>query len=418
MTFDLIQLTELEKGALFMYMNVYKDGSFKKSYDTSSLFSSVDQTVFSSRKKQNLIVIPGLVDLHVHLRQPGFSYKETIASGTRAASGAGYTTVCAMPNLKPPPDSPQGIAEELDMIERDAVINVIPYSRITKSSGELVNFEEMRKFTYIFSDDGRGVQDEDVMRSAMLACCKVNGIIAAHCEDESLVNGGYIHDGAYAAIHSHIGISSASEYKQLERDLRLVGQTGCRYHVCHVSTKESVELLRDAKKKGLPVTAETAPHYLLLCDDDICEDGRFKMNPPLRSALDRNALLEAVSDGTIDVIATDHAPHSADEKSRGLKDSLMGIVGLETAFPLLYTYLVKEGIITLEQLIELMCVNPRRIFNIDDDGICVYSLDEQYNIDSNKFISMGRSTPFDNWQVCGKNILTAVKGEIVWQEGK
>lgn len=401
-----------------MYMNVYKDGSFVKSYDTSSLFSSVYQAIYPVLEKKNLIIIPGLVDLHVHLRQPGFSYKETIASGTRAAASAGYTTVCAMPNIKPPPDSPVSITEELDIISRDAVINVIPYSKITKSNGEPVDFEKMREFTHIFSDDGRGVQDESVMKRAMLSCREAGGIIVAHCEDESLLNGGYIHDGIYASLHSHKGISSASEYKQLERDLKLVEQTGCRYHACHISTKESVELLRCAKRKGLPVTAETAPHYLLLCDEDLCDKGRFKMNPPLRSSLDREALIGAISDGTIDVIATDHAPHSAEEKSRGLKGSLMGIVGLETAFPLLYTYLVKKNIITLEKLIELMCVNPRKIFNIDDSGICVYSLDEEYNIDSNKFISKGKSTPFDNWQVCGKNILTAVKGEIVWQEEK
>lgn len=401
-----------------MYMNVYKDGSFVKSYDTSSLFSSVYQAIYPVLEKKNLIIIPGLVDLHVHLRQPGFSYKETIASGTRAAASAGYTTVCAMPNIKPPPDSPESITEELDVINRDAVINVIPYSKITKSNGEPVDFEKMREFTHIFSDDGRGVQAESVMKRAMLSCREAGGIIVAHCEDESLLNGGYIHDGVYASLHSHKGISSASEYKQLERDLKLVEQTGCRYHACHISTKESVELLRCAKRKGLPVTAETAPHYLLLCDEDLCDEGRFKMNPPLRSSLDREALIGAISDGTIDVIATDHAPHSAEEKSRGLKDSLMGIVGLETAFPLLYTYLVKKNIITLEKLIELMCVNPRKIFNIDDGGICVYSLDEEYNIDSNKFISKGKSTPFDNWQVCGKNILTAVKGEIVWQEEK
>lgn len=401
-----------------MYMNVYKDGSFVKSYDTSSLFSSVYQAIYPVLEKKNLIIIPGLVDLHVHLRQPGFSYKETIASGTRAAASAGYTTVCAMPNIKPPPDSPVSITEELDIISRDAVINVIPYSKITKSNGEPVDFEKMREFTHIFSDDGRGVQDESVMKRAMLSCREAGGIIVAHCEDESLLNGGYIHDGIYASLHSHKGISSASEYKQLERDLKLVEQTGCRYHACHISTKESVELLRCAKRKGLPVTAETAPHYLLLCDEDLYDEGRFKMNPPLRSSLDREALIGAISDGTIDVIATDHAPHSAEEKSRGLKGSLMGIVGLETAFPLLYTYLVKKNIITLEKLIELMCVNPRKIFNIDDSGICVYSLDEEYNIDSNKFISKGKSTPFDNWQVCGKNILTAVKGEIVWQEEK
>ncbi len=401
-----------------MSVNVYKKGSFHSCTEPYSLFSSVNEEIFSVFKKDNIIVIPGLVDLHVHLRQPGFSYKETIATGSAAARRMGYTTLCAMPNLSPPPDTCDNIRLELDIIKCDAKINVIPYSRITHPDGTLVDFERMREYTNIFSDDGRGVQSEDTMYHAMLACKKAGGIIAAHCEDESLLFGGYIHDGDYARKHGHKGISSESEYGQIERDLRLVEKTGCRYHVCHISTRQSVELIRQAKKKGLPVSCETAPHYLLLCDEDMREDGRFKMNPPLRSRTDMQALIEGCIDGTIDVIATDHAPHSAEEKSKGLSGSLMGIVGLETAFPLLYTYLVKKNIISLQRLVELMCQAPRRIFNIDDGGLCVYSLDDEYNIDSNKFLSMGKATPFDGWRVCGKNLLTAVKGDIIWQEEK
>ncbi len=373
----------------------------------------------SFSKNENIVILPGLIDLHVHLRQPGFSYKETIATGTKAAASAGYTTVCSMPNLNPFPDCPAGISSQLDLIHSDAVIDVLPYSRITVKGEKCVDFDEMVKYTRYFSDDGVGVQSEDMMLEAMKRCKAVGGIIAAHCEDNSLLHGGYIHDGEYCRTHGHKGICSESEYGQIERDLYLAEKTGCQYHVCHISCAESVDLIRKAKKKGLNVSCETAPHYLLLCDEDLQEDGRFKMNPPLRSRNDKNALLEGICDGTIEVIATDHAPHTAEEKSKGLASSLMGITGIETAFPLLYTYLVKENIISLDKLIELMSLNPRKIFSVPDNrGFCCYSLDREYTINPDDFISMGKATPFTGWKVQSKNLLTSVKGEIVWQEEK
>ena len=369
---------------------------------------------------RNLITTPGFADLHVHFREPGFSYKETIKTGSLAAASAGYTHVCTMPNLSPAPDSARNIEEQLDIIKRDAVIGVIPYSCITeKRLGEkIVDFDEMVKYTRLFSDDGSGVQNDIVTLEAMEKCASVGGIFAAHCEVNSLLNGGYIHDGEYARKNGHLGICSASEYEMIERDISLVRKTGCRYHICHISALESVELIRRAKAEGLPVTCETGPHYLTLCDSDLKDEGRYKMNPPLRSESDKNALIEGIIDGTIDVIATDHAPHSADEKSKGLKGSAMGITGLETAFPVLYTFLVKKDVITLEKLIELMSVNPKKILGIplDEENYSVIDLDAEYTVDSSKFISMGKATPFDGMKVYGKNILTVCGGKTVWEE--
>ncbi len=371
-------------------------------------------------KGKNLIVTPGFSDLHVHFREPGFSYKETIKTGSLAAASAGYTHVCTMPNLDPAPDCEKSLKRQLDTIEADAVINVIPYSCITeKRLGEkTVDFVEMSRYTKLFSDDGSGVQSDKITKEAMEKCASVGGIFAAHCEVNSLLRGGYIHDGEYAKNHGHKGICSASEYEMIERDLALVEKTGCRYHVCHISAKESVDLIRKAKQKGLDVTCETAPHYLVLCDNDLEEDGKFKMNPPLRSESDKNALIEGIIDGTIDVIATDHAPHSADEKSMGLEGSAFGITGLETAFPVLYTYLVKGGIISLEKLIEIMSVNPKKILSIplDNKNFSVIDLDAEYTVDPSKFISMGKSTPFEGMKVYGKNILTVCNGNLVWGE--
>ena len=376
--------------------------------------------VNSVSKGKNWIVTPGFSDLHVHFREPGFSYKETIKTGSLAAASAGYTHVCTMPNLDPAPDCKAGIQEQLDTIKNDAVIGVIPYSCITEKrlGKKVVDFAEMSAYTKLFSDDGSGVQDDNITKEAMEKCASVGGIFAAHCEVNSLLNGGYIHDGEYAKAHGHRGICSASEYEMIERDLALVAQTGCRYHVCHISAKESVELIRKAKQKGLPVSCETGPHYLVLCDNDLKEDGRFKMNPPLRSESNKNALIEGIIDGTIDVIATDHAPHSADEKSKGLEGSSFGITGIETAFPILYTFLVKEGIITLEKLIELMSVNPKKILGIplDNKNFSIIDLDAEYTVDPSNFISLGKSTPFEGMKVFGKNILTVYNGNVVWGE--
>ncbi|MBR6534129.1 MAG: dihydroorotase [Clostridia bacterium] len=378
-----------------------------------------DGSVIRIFDDKNIILIPGFVDMHVHFRQPGFCYKETIKSGSLAAASAGYTTVCTMPNLSPAPDCAEHIEEQLKHINSDGVIGIIPYSCITKGRCGIspVDFGEMIKYTRLFSDDGSGVQSTETVEQAMRKCAEHGGIYASHCEVNELLLGGYIHDGQYARTHGHRGISSASEYVMIERDIELVRKTNCRYHVCHISTKEGVELVRRAKADGLPVTCETAPHYLILCDDDLQEDGRFKMNPPLRSSSDRDALINGIKDGTIDVIATDHAPHSKEEKSRGLEKSLMGITGLETAFPILYTHLVKTGVISLELLLKLMCYAPRQILGIPcrKDCFAVIDLDKKYTIDPESFISMGKSTPFESYEVFGKNLLTVYNGNIVWQ---
>ena len=362
-------------------------------------------------------IFPAFCDVHVHFREPGFSYKETIRTGSLAAARGGYTDVCTMPNLNPVPDSAENIKEQIKIIERDAAVRVHPYAAITVGEkGEtLTNMKALAPYCIAFSDDGKGVQSEAMMRDAMLKAEALGKIIAAHCEDNSLLCGGYIHKGEYARLHGHKGICSASEWKPIERDLRLAKETGCKYHVCHISCKESVELIRKAKAEGVDVTCETAPHYLIFNDMDLKESGNFKMNPPIRSEEDRQALIKGLQDGTIDMIATDHAPHGSEEKSRGLKDSLMGIVGLETAFPVMYTYLVKKGIITLERLIELMAINPRRRFGLEEtDDICVYDLQSEYKIDPSEFKSNGKSTPFDGMTVSGKNLLTICGGKAVW----
>ncbi len=374
----------------------------------------------------NCLILPGLIDVHVHLREPGFFYKESIATGTAAAAHGGYTAVCAMPNLDPPPDSLSNLAVQTECIRRDALVHVYPYGTITKGrkGAQLSDFAALRGHVVAVSDDGSGVQSEEMMRAAMQMAARCHVILAAHCEDTALLHGGYIHDGAYAAAHGHAGICSESEWGQIARDLRLVRETGCAYHVCHVSTKESVELIRRAKAEGLDVTCETGPHYLLLCDEDLQEDGRFKMNPPLRSAEDRAALLEGVCDGTIDMIATDHAPHSAEEKEKGLAGSAMGIVGLETAFPLLYTYLVKkQRRLTLEQLIRLMHDNPAARFGIGTPlqpgqpaDLTVFDLHAESVIDPAQFLSKGKSTPFAGWRVQGRCRMTLVDGKMVWRD--
>ena len=364
----------------------------------------------------NFIIIPGLCDVHVHLREPGFFYKGTIYDGSRSAAKGGYTTICPMPNLNPVPDSLEHLKEELDIIEKDGAIDIIPYGAITVSEAgkELSDMDAMKDYVVAFSDDGKGLQDADMMEKAMLKAKSLNKIIVAHCEVNDLLHGGYIHDGKYAIEHNHKGICSESEWAQIKRDVELAKKTGCAYHVCHISTKESVEIIRLAKKEGVNVTCETAPHYLLLDDSSLKEEGRFKMNPPLRDKEDRLALIEGIKDGTIDMIATDHAPHSKEEKERGLKDSPFGIVGLETAFSLLYTGLVKEGIITLEKLVELMCINPRRRFNLPFNGYTIFDLNKKYTIDSNTFLSKGKSTPFDGVEVYGKCVETVWKEKKVW----
>ena len=362
-------------------------------------------------------VLPGFCDVHVHFREPGFSYKEDTATGSRSASRGGYTAVCTMPNLSPAPDSREHLGVQLEIIERDAVIPVFPLGTITVGeAGEVLSdMEDMKELVVGFSDDGRGVQSDDMMRSAMIKAKELGLPIVAHCEDNSLLRGGYIHDGEYAKAHGHRGICSESEWGQIKRDLELVKEIGCKYHICHVSTKESVELIRRAKAEGIDVTCETGPHYLTLDDSYLEEDARFKMNPPLRSPEDREAMLEGLLDGTVDMIATDHAPHSAEEKSRGLEKSTMGVVGLETAFAVTYTDLVLTGKMSLETLVEKMSIAPRERFGIKTDpGFTVFSLSEEYEIDPAEFLSMGRSTPFLGKRVFGKCLLTVCQGRAVY----
>ena len=379
-------------------------------------FSEFGASVYNSSQ---YMIFPGFCDVHVHLRQPGFSYKETIKSGTQASAHGGYTTVFSMPNLKPVPDSAEHLKEQLDIIKKDAVINVLPYGAITvgQNGEELSDMEGMAKDVIAFSDDGRGVQSEEMMKEAMQRAKALGKIIVAHCEDNSLLHGGYIHDGVYASKHSHRGICSESEWKPIKRDLELCRQTGCAYHVCHISCKESVELIRQAKAQGIDVTCETGPHYLILTDEDLKEDGRFKMNPPLRSKEDRQALIEGVLDGTIDMIATDHAPHSQEEKSRGLEKSAFGIAGIETAFQLLYTHLVKKNIISLERLVELLAVNPRKRFGLEyDNSFTVWDLDKKTVINPSDFLSMGKATPFEGEEVFGECELTVCNGKTAYKK--
>ena len=387
-----------------------------------SLTSQSGATVF---ELNNCVIFPGLVDVHVHLREPGFSYKETISSGTLAAAHGGYTAVCSMPNLMPCPDSRESLAKQLEIIERDAKIRVYPYGTITKMQAgiELSDMSDIADDVIAFSDDGRGVQTAELMEEAMIKAKSLGKMIVAHCEDNSLLNGGYIHDGEYAKLHGHKGICSESEWGPIARDIELLGKTGASYHVCHISTKESVDIIRGAKANGIDITCETGPHYLLMNDMDLREEGRFKMNPPIRSEADRQALVEGLVDGTIDMIATDHAPHSAEEKSKGLEKSMMGVVGIETAFPLLYTYLVKKGIISLEKLIGVMSTAPRARFGIGTEikigapaDLCVYDLEDKYTVDPKDFLSMGKATPFEGWEVYGKCKLTMVDGKIAWKE--
>lgn len=373
------------------------------------------------------VIVPGFTDVHVHLREPGFFYKETIATGTAAAARGGYTCICPMPNLNPVPSTMEALKVQLDIIEKDARVKVIPYGTITMEQNgrsALSDMDALAPHVCAFSDDGKGVQTGDLMEEAMKRAKQLDKLIVAHCEDESLLDGGYIHDGTYAKAHGHKGICSESEWKQVERDVALAEKTGAGYHICHISTKETVDIVRQAKAQGVDVTCETGPHYLVLCDADLQEEGRFKMNPPLRDAADRDALIAGIKDGTIDMIATDHAPHSAEEKAKGLAGSAFGIVGLETSFPILYTYLVKKGVIPLEKLIEIMSVNPRRRFGLEggfiEDGqpadLTIIDLDETYTIDPAEFASMGKATPFDGRKVNGRILMTLVEGEIKYEK--
>ncbi len=380
---------------------------------SGSSFSGTTVPSFS-----NCIIFPGFCDVHVHLREPGFSYKETVKSGTAACAKGGYTAVCSMPNLDPVPDSLENLKVQSEIIEKDASIAVYPYGSLTvEQKGEKESaLEELAPYVVAFSDDGKGVQSTDMMRNLMQKAKTLGKTVVAHCEDNSLLKGGYIHDGEYAKLHGHRGICSESEWRQVKRDLELVKEIGCSYHVCHISAKETVDLIRKAKKQGLDVTCETAPHYLVMNDMDLKEDGRFKMNPPIRGEEDRLALIDGIKDGTIDMIATDHAPHSAEEKSRGLEKSVFGIVGIETAFPILYTHLVKNNIISLQELARLMCYAPRERFKIESDiGFSVWDVETPYQIDPDKFLSLGKSTPWQGDTVYGKNLLTVYQSKEIYK---
>ena len=389
-----------------------------------SLVADADTELFDA---EGCVVTYGLADVHVHLREPGYSAKETITTGTRACARGGVTTVCSMPNLQPAPDAPETIAIEQQMIDEQAVIEVLPFATISskRAGRELADIEALRPLSVGYSDDGNGIQTEPLMREAMKRISAVDGIIAAHCEDDSLLHAGYIHDGEYAREHGHKGICSESEWGPIKRDVALAQEEGCRYHICHISTKESVAIIREAKQKCAHISCETAPHYLVLCDENLQEEGRFKMNPPLRAKEDKEALIEGIKDGTIEVIATDHAPHTAEEKSRGLKGSMMGIVGIETSFAICYTHLVRKGVITIEKLIALMSENPRRIFRLggamqvgERADIAVFDITKPYKIDSAEFLSMGKATPFEGEEVYGRCMLTLFGGEKVWEENK
>ena len=399
---------------------VYENGTMKNQdmiFDGTSVCACTDTVAASAPSISNTVIIPGFCDVHVHFREPGFSYKETIKTGCQSAARGGYTAVCTMPNLKPAPDTKANLACQLDIIKRDATIAVHPYATITKcqSGIELSDMDELALDCIAFSDDGRGVQSDDMMLAAMQKARALGKMIVAHCEDNSLLRGGYIHDGEYAKAHGHRGICSESEWRQIERDLALAEKTGVAYHVCHISTAESVELIRQAKKRGVNVSCETAPHYLLLDDSCMQEHARFKMNPPLRSKRDREAMVEGMLDGTIDMIATDHAPHSLEEKSQGLERSAMGVVGLESAFATMYTGFVKTGIITLPRLVELMSVNPRVRFGIDTDvGFTVFELAEEYTLDPAQFHSKGRATPFEGTRLFGKCLATVYDGKALY----
>jgi len=402
---------------VFKNAMTYENGIIKKQHmlfdGTSISVFKGESFPFDAKVIDNTVILPGFCDVHVHFREPGFSYKETMKSGSLSAARGGYTAVMTMPNLKPTPDSKDNLKIQLDAIKKDAVIPVYPYGTITvgESGESLSDMEGMSPDVIGFSDDGRGVQNTQMMEEAMLKAKDLNKIIAAHCEDNSLLRGGYIHDGEYARSHGHRGISSESEYAQIIRDIELVKKTGCKYHVCHVSAKESVEAIRKAKADGVDITCETGPHYLTLDDSQLQEYGRFKMNPPIRAKEDKEALIRGLLDGTVDMIATDHAPHSLEEKSKGLEGSLMGIVGLETAFAVLYTHLVMPGIITLEKLVDIMSIAPRKRFGVTSDpGFTVFDVGCEYEVDPSEFLSMGKATPFKGMKVFGKCLLT-VYGE-------
>ena len=411
---------------IFRNATVWTQNGFAKQdaiFDGSVLSFSVSQNASVSVPEMpvfsNCLILPGFCDVHVHLREPGFCYKETVASGTASAARGGFTAVCSMPNLNPVPDSKEHLQVQLDAIKKDAKIAVYPYGSLTvnEAGAVMADLDGMAPDVIAFSDDGRGVQDENMMRDLMLRAKRLGKLVVAHCEDNSLLFGGYIHDGVYAKEHNHRGICSESEWGPIARDLKLAKETGCAYHVCHISTKESVELIRAAKAEGVDVTCETAPHYLVLCDEDLQEEGRFKMNPPLRSASDREALIEGILDGTIDMIATDHAPHSQEEKAKGLEKSAFGIVGLETAFPIMYTEFVKTGKMTLERLIDLMCLSPRRRFGITSDaGWTVWNVEKEYSVHPDEFATLGRATPFAGRRVFGENLLTVYNGSVVYRK--
>ena len=392
-------------------------GSLGMSF-SDTIAASLSSPGFAVFNSPRYVIFPGFCDVHVHFREPGFSYKETMETGSRASARGGYTTVCTMPNLNPVPDSLEHLNAQLERIRSGACIQVVPYGAITVGErGEtLADLEAMAPYVAGFSDDGRGVQSEELMRQAMLRAKALGKPIVAHCEDNSLLRGGYIHDGAYAKAHGHRGICSESEWGPIVRDLKLVKETGVSYHVCHISTKESVELIRQAKAEGLDVTCETGPHYLVMDDSMLEENGRFKMNPPLRSKEDREALVQGLLDGTIDMIATDHAPHSAEEKARGLEKSAFGVVGIETAFPIIYTYLVKPGILPLERAVDLLCANPIKRFGLTlGRDFSVWDLDAESTVDSKDFLSMGKATPFEGWKVSGRCLATIRDGRIVYQ---
>ena len=394
-----------------MKAKIYETACAKDFVVLSSALSRFDAPEFA--------VFPGFCDVHVHFREPGFSYKETIKTGAQAAARGGYTAVCTMPNLNPVPDSVEHLNLQRAIIERDACIHVYPYGAITVGEkGEtLADIEGMAPFVCGFSDDGRGVQRDDMMKEAMIRAKAQGKMIVAHCEVNDLLRGGYIHDGEYARQHGHRGICSESEWAQIARDIELIRETGCAYHVCHISTKESVDIIRKAKAEGLDITCETGPHYLVMNDTMLQEHGRFKMNPPIRSEEDRKALLEGILDGTIDMLATDHAPHSEEEKSRGLEKSVFGIVGLETAFPIMYTCLVKPGIMTMERLLEVLVDNPRKRFGIPlGKDFSVWDLEEEYEIDPAEFASMGKATTFNGWKVNGRCIATFCDGRLVYEK--
>lgn len=413
----------LQNGNVFVKDRFVKTNVFIRDGIVVSISNNTPLDTDTVFDMDNYFIFPGFIDVHTHLREPGFFYKETVESGTKAAARGGFTSICSMPNLNPVPDSVENINKQLDIIKKDALINVYPYGSITKGEAgdELSDIFDMRNSAIAYSDDGKGVQDDEMMESAMREVKKLNKILAAHCEVNELLNGGYIHDGEYARLNNHRGISSESEYKQIERDIELAKKTGVKYHVCHISTKESVKLIRQAKKDGVDITCETGPHYLVFDDMDLQEDGRFKMNPPIRSEEDKKALIEGIIDGTIDMIATDHAPHSEEEKSKGLKESNMGVVGLETSFSVMYTHFVKTGIITLEKLMELLNINAKNRFGIGTEikvgekaDITVFDLNEKYKVNPDEFLSKGKSTPFEGMELYGKCKMTICNGRIIW----